>query len=995
MGKKLWLFIACLFVASMAFAQKNVTGQVVDAVTGEPVIGASVRVVGNTGIGAATDINGNFRIQNIPNDATKLLVTYIGMQEQQVTIKSNVKVFLQPDSEALDQVVVIGYGSARKIGSMTGSVGTVDTKKLEMNVSTNFTDALAGQVAGLSVLSSSGDPSASASIRLRGINTINASSTPLFILDGAPISSVLFNSLNPNDIESITVLKDASATAIYGSRAANGVIVITSKKGSFARKAEIKVKAQYGFSKMVEDQLDVMDSYQYMDFREMIGAPLPDNVKSLINDYGINTNWRSELFDMSAPTYDLDASISGGSESLSYYISANHHDQEGIIAQSGLRRDIIRANINARVNDWFKVGIQTNLGYTKYETNSENSATDATYLLNPAFLARFALPYDSPYYYDFDEDGNIVYGDKADYLHYGGVTTPDFVRANRKSMRRNVTLNLNAFEEIRPINGLTIRAQQAIDAYDYNFEGRTYPYDQIITPMGDKIAKRDGSAQRSFERYYSTTLTNTAEYKFHINNHHVALLAGQEAIISKDDNFAAYAAGHTDIRRMRLDQGVTISMDDVSEGLTERVINSFFFQGNYNFAEKYFFDGTLRRDGSSVFSPDNRWSTFFSVGGRWDMKKENWLKDISWLDEFAIRASYGTVGNSGIGDYAYFGLLGQGSNYNGRSSIGISQASNYDLTWETIKSANFGFSAMLFNRLNLEVDYYNKKTVDMLLEIPYSYTTGLSGGMGNVGSMVNRGVDVVIGYDILKSKDFYWNVKANFNYNYNEITELFDGRDEFAMPNYSLCYKIGHDVGEFYVVDWAGVDPRDGKQMWYDKNGNLTKAYNEERDAKLIGKSMFAPWYGGFGTEFAWKGLSIKADFAWALNKYLESNDNYFLENPGKFGTSYNQSVRMLDIWTKPGDVTNVPAFGEEYQFDSHLIENASFLRLKSVIIQYNLPSKWFANSFVKGIQVFGIGRNLLTWTDFTGYDPEPERNLVRFNYPNTRQFVFGAEFTF
>ena len=996
MKNRLLLFLTCIMLsASIAFAQKTVTGQVIESTTGEPIIGAAVQVIG-TSLGSATDLDGNFTIQNVPESAKKLLVSYLGMKKQEVTIKPNLKISLEPDAEALEEVVVLGYGSARKLGSVVGSIGTIDNKQMEKTVTANFTDALAGQVAGLSVFSSSGDPSASAEIRLRGVNTINASTTPLFILDGAPISSSLFNSLNPNDIESVTVLKDAASTSIYGSRAANGVIVITSKKGAFGRKAEVKIKAQYGISKMVEDQIDMMDSKQYMEFRDLIGQPLSDEIKSLINNYGINTNWRNEFFNAEAPTYDLNASINGGSEDMSYYLSVNHHDQDGIIAQSGIRREALRFNVNARINDWLKVGLQSNLGYNRYKTNSENDATDVVYTSNPTVLARIALPYDSNRYYTIDDEGNIHYGDKAACMHYTGDNpwTPDFVANSRKQIRRRVTLNLNTFEELRPVNGLIIRAQQSLDADDYGFDARNYPWADIETPMGDKIAARSGAVRRDYGRRYSATLTNTAEYKLIIDRHHATLLLGQEAIITKDDRFLAYSAGHNDVRRMRLDQGTDISMDDVTESLTERTVNSFFFDGAYDYNEKYYFDGSIRRDGSSVFAPDHRWSTFFSLGGRWDMKKEEWLKHIDWINELSVHGSYGTVGNSGIGDYKYFGMISTGQTYNGKPSIGLSQASNYDLTWETIKSLDLGFSTRIFNRLTVDFDYYHKKTEDMLLEIPYSYTTGLYGGMGNVGSMVNTGVDLSVKVDILKNKDFYWAFKANFNYNHNEITELFDGRDEFAMPKYSLNYKIGHDVGELYKVRYAGVDPRDGKPMWYDKNGNKTKKYNEESDAVLIGKSMYAPYTGGFGSEFQWKGLSVSVDFAWAKDKYLQSNDRYFIENPS-MGISYNQCTTMLNIWTKPGDVTDIPALGEEIQFDDHVVEDASFLRMKNITIQYQLPSKWFEGTFINGVNVYGIGRNLLTWTSYSGYDPEPETNNIVFNYPNTRQFIFGVEVKF
>jgi TonB-linked SusC/RagA family outer membrane protein len=939
----------------------------------------------------------NQRSSEMLSSAKTLVVSYIGMQTQEVAVKSVLKIVLKSDSELLNEVVVTGYGSAKKIGSVVGSVAKVNNDKLSKPVTSNFTDALSGQVAGLSVLQSSGDPSKSATIRLRGITSINASTTPLFILDGAPISSSLFNTLNPADIEDITVLKDAASTAIYGSRAANGVIVITSKRGKYDQKAKVTLRAQYGVSQMVQDQIDMMNSEQYIAFRDKIGVPVSDEVKDLVSKYGISTNWRNVVFDDNAPTYTLDASVQGGGSNVSYYLSVNHHDQQGIMEQSGMRRETIRFNMNAKVNKWMKVGLQSNLGFTKYELNSE-SESSSIYVQNPAAFARFALPYDSPYDYTFDESGNIVYGEKTSKLHYTGYSTTWFVNKYRSTYRRNVTGNLNMFEEFTPIKGLTLRAQQAMDGYDYTLTHRVYPYDAQTNAFGDKISARTGTSQRSFSRYYSFTYTNTAEYKFNIDRHHVNALLGQESIISKSDSFGAYSTGLTDNRQMKLTQGTTVAISNLSESRGEEVFNSYFFNAGYNYDEKYYLDFSLRRDGSSLFAPDHRWSTFFSIGGRWNIMKEDFMSSLrqsNWLNDLSIRASYGTVGNSGIDNYGYFGLIGSGTKtYNGNATLGISQASNYDLTWETVKSTNIGLTFRLFDRVNVDAEFYNKKTENMLMEIPYSYTTGFDSGWGNVGAMVNRGVDLEVIVDLLKNKKFNWSVKANFNYNHNEITELFDGRDEFALPNYGLMYKVGHDCGELYQVRYAGVDPRDGKQMWYDKNGNLTKTYNEEEDAVLIGKSTHAPYTGGFGTNFAWNGFSLSADFTWAEGKYMINNDNYFLENSNQ-GTSINQTTRMLNIWSQPGDITDIPKYGEEIQFDSHLVENASFLRLKNVTLQYTLPRQWIKNSGLSNVNLFVIGRNLLTWTKYRGYDPEPDSNLVKFNYPNTRQFVFGVEVSF
>ena len=916
------------------------------------------------------------------------------MKTEEIEIQPNMTIRMKANDELLDEVVIVGYGTAKKLGSVVGSLGTVNNETIEKTPTTNFTDALAGQVSGLSVLSNTGDPTATASIRLRGVSSINAGTTPLFILDGAPISSSVFNTLNPNDIENITVLKDAASTAIYGSRAANGVIVITSKKGKFDQKATVTLRGQYGFSNMVKDQQEMMNASQFLQFREMIGQPASQAAYDAVNLYGIDTDWRKEVFDNNAPMYSLDASIRGGGSNVSYYLSLNHHDQQGIIAQSGIRRETLRFNLDARVKSWLKVGLQSNLGFNQYETNNEVNAS-GIYGTNPAVFARQAFPYDSPYYYTVDENGNIQWGDRAEYLHFTQMPTVDYVNSTRRQTRRQVTANINLYEELTPIKGLTIRAQQAVDAFDYDLSYNAYPTEDLVTPMGDVYNGSTGSAQEAFQRYYSFTYTNTAEYKFNIDDHNVTLLAGQESIITKSRNFGVYSTGHTDMRQLLLTQGTTVGIGNLSHSISESVFNSYFFTGSYNYAEKYYVDLSFRRDGSSKFAPDSRWASFWSMGAMWNMKKENFLADVDWLNELELSASYGTTGNSSISDYMFYGLIGSGSIYNGQGSLGISQPSNYDLTWETVASANVGVRFRLFDRVSVDVDAYHRKTTDLLMQIPYSYTTGYGSGYGNIGAMVNKGVDINLDVDILKLRDFEWKLRANMNYNKNEITELFNGRDEYALPDYGMMYKVGHSIGELYYVRRAGVDPRDGQQIWYDKDGNLTKVYNEERDAVLLGKDLYAPLTGGFGTSLSWKGVTVSADFTWAANKYMISNDNYFIENPN-FGTQFNQTTHMLDMWTTPGQVTDVPHYTSPIQFDDHLVENASFMRLKNLTVQYALPKTVLKHlGDVQNINVFFTGRNLWTVTPFSGYDPEPDSNLVAFFYPNTRQIVFGAEITF
>ena len=992
MKKRLSLMLLCMVATIAAWAQTVITGTVVSAADGEPLIGASVKVKGEKAA-AVTDLNGKFKINT---EAGKTLVfSYIAMETMERPAKNGMLVKMQSAEEMMDELVVTGYGSGKKLGSLVGSVVTVDNKKMEKAVTPNFTDALAGQVSGLSVLTSSGDPSKSASIRLRGINSISSSSTPLFILDGAPISSTMFNTLNPSDIQDITVLKDAASTAIYGSRAANGVIVITSKKGKLNEKANLVVKGQYGFSTPVADGLQMMNSQQYIQFRDMIGQPVSQSIKDLVNNYGISTNWRDEVLSNNAPTYTVDAALTGGSEHINYYLSFNHHSQEGLIEQSKMHREALRANVEARLNRWFKAGVQANLGTNSYQQNNEAEASDL-YTSNPMIFSRLALPYDAPKYYSFDDNGNIVWGNRADKLKYSGLTHPSFVNENRSYKKNNLTLMLNAFEQLNPIEGLTIRAQQAMDGYDYTTDNRYIPYEAFTTPMGSSVAASEGYVSNSFQRYASYTFTHTIEYRKKIQDHSFSALIGEESIFSRSRSFGVFTEGQTDPRQLRLTDGTSIAIGNVSDSRAEESFNSFFATLSYDFAGKYYLDASYRADGSSKFAPGHRWGHFYSVGGMWDLKKENFLKDVDWLDLLQARATYGLVGNStGAGSYDYYGLFGTGSMYNGQSSMGISNPSNSTLTWEKVGSFNAGVSFGFLDRVVLNVDAYRRKTTDMLMEIPFSYTTGFGGGMGNIGAMVNKGFDADVNVKILKSNDFDWTLKANVNYNKNEITELFAGRDEYIIANTGLKLEVGKPYGEFYYVEYAGVDPRDGKPMWYDKDGNLTKVYNEERDSKFTGKQRYAPWSGGFGTSFSWKGLSITADFAWQAGKYMINNDNYFLKNANQ-GTSCNQSVDMLNIWTKPGDITDIPKYGEQVQFDTHLLEDASFLRMKNLIVQYSFPEKWMkATKGIQNAKVFFVGRNLFTATKFSGYDPEPDINLVKFNYPNTRQFVFGMELTF
>ena len=990
------MFFACLFLSiGMAMAQTHVSGIVTSSEDGEPVIGATVKVVGSQTAGTVTDIEGRFSL-SVSKPGVELEFSSIGMVSKRVKASENMTVVLQVDSHTLEQVVITGYGSAKKLGSVVGSIASVDKKKLESIVTPNFTDALAGQVSGLSVLSGAGDPSQSATIRLRGINSIQSSSQPLFILDGAPIDAAFYATLNPADIESITVLKDAASTAIYGARAANGVIVLTSKQGKYSEQVSLSVRAQYGIAGPTSDGVEMMNSKQYVKFRDLIGQPVSDEVRTLVDKYNINTNWRDEMIDNAAPTLDVNATMQGGGQTVNYYISFNHHKQDGLIEMSKMHRNTLNARINARLNRFFKIGFTTNLGVQRYSQNAEWSASGRIYSANPLVFARQAMPFDTPYQYTIDENGKMIKGDRAIGLKYSGMVMPWWYNAHRNYYRNKLTLNTSVTETFTPLEGLTFQALQSINGLESMNHGSFSPYDAFVDGMGNKIDAMKGSVSASTSRYYQFTLSHTAEWRKQFGDHYVGILLGEETRIERSRGLSAYSEGQTDSRLLLLPHGTTVTPGDLGDSFGEEVANSLFANAEYNYKEKYYVTGSIRRDGSSKFAPGHRWGTFWSAGAKWDLKKEDFLKDVEWLNDLSLSVNYGTTGNgSGTGSYGYFGSYGVGGLYNGESSLGIASMSNPDLTWETTAKWNVGLNFSIFDRAHFQVDFYRNKSTDMLMSIPYSMTTGFSSGIGNVAAMTNTGVEANVDVDILKTKDFYWSFKANVGYNKNEITELFQGRDEYVLANTGLKMAVGHAYGEFFQVRFAGVDPMTGAPLYYDKDGNKTKKFNEERDAVFLGKKRYAPWTGGFGTNFRYKNVSLIADFAWVAGKYMMINDDYFIANP-QLATGWNQRVEMLNIWTTPGQITDIPGAKYDVQFTDQMLQNASFLRMKTLSIQYEFPKKWMqATRYIKGAKVFGIARNLFTITSFEGYDPEPDMNLVQFNYPNTRQFVFGAEISF
>ena len=990
MNKKLVLMGAgLLLTAATASAQKLVTGHVTDA-QGQPVMGATVRVPG-TKVITTTDANGNFKLSGVPASAKKLMVSYIGMNTATVSVAGNVQVVLK-DNE-LGEAVVIGYGTAKKVGTVVGSVKKVGGSVVENKPATNVADALQGQVAGLNIANNSGDvgTTQNISINVRGVGSLSASSEPLIVVDGVPAGAAMLSMLGPSDIESITTLKDASATSIYGSRAANGVIYITTKKGRSNEKAQIHVSQNVGWSQLARSIGNPMSADELLDFQLENGIIYPQTY-AYFKGHGANTDWQKHMFDNAAPLHTTDFSIRGGSEKTTYYVSASFLKQNGITYGSSVKRTTLRTNIETKAKDWLKFGIAQSIGFSE---NSANRFADtrSNNVNSPSTVAASWPRYWEPYSM---KSTHQVWGTDS----WGILFDPNYYVDAAPSKVENLVYNGTAFAEITPVKGLTLRSQLGLYAIGNRLKS-------VIMPSYAQLAGGGtGSAARQSVQSSSWTITNTAEYKFNINdNNHFTLLVGQEGIKASYDEFTAQADGLLDDRLTNLSAGTVPAAASESNYKYEYL--SFFGRADYDFKQKYYANFTVRSDASSRFGKSNRRAMFYSGGVMWDMMQEAFMRPAStWLTNLQLKASVGSTGNSSIGNYTHLSLSGN-TQYGGEQASYYAQFPNSDLGWEKQIQTNVGLTASFFGKLTLDFNWYNRKTKNMLMSMPLPYTTGMSAMMKNIGEMTNRGVEVEINYDIVRTKDWYVNFHTTYSYNTNKIDKLFYGLDQWDNKGALISYMVGKGLN-YYMPIFAGVDEQDGAPMWYKVgySGEAGYTYNPEtmtKDESQIeslyqdtGKKRFAPHHGGFGFQVSWKGLTLAADFSYVLGKYMVNNDYYLNTSSSAATQGLNLDRDALQMWKKPGDHAILPAFKYNSQFDTHLLENSSFLRMKNLQLSYDLPATWMqATRFFENIRITFTGRNLFTVTKFKGVDPEVDSNLTAGNYPATRQYTLGVDVTF
>ena len=977
----LWFVLLTLFEIPYVLAQNGfrVTGQIISADDNQPVIGVSIIEKGTTN-GVITDVDGNYSIM-VTKSPTSLQFSYIGMKtvEKEFTAATRFDLKMESSAEMVDEVVVVAYG-VRKKGTTTGSMSVVKDKIMEAVPTPSFDQALQGQASGLQVLSSSGEPGAVANFKIRGINSINAGTEPLFILDGVAVSSEDFSAINPSDIESVSVLKDASSTSIYGARAANGVIVITTKRGRVGDNGKIAVRAQYGVSSLAYGKWDVMNTTERLNYEEEIGLRKAGSYDRELLER-TNIDWRDVVYNDAASFYSTEIQTSGATQGgFNYFISGNIFSQDGIAVGSSYDRYTFRANLEAKINNWFKVGSNATFAYEKISEAQEGEYTTST----PISASRLMLPYWNPY----KEDGS--WASAADGSWTGSNVNPMEWQTTNWNDTNKWKVIATAFAELRPLPGLTLRTLGGIDFLDMRSNNETSP--DFVGNQGE------GAIGRGFSRATNLTWTNTISYLFDIkDDHHFNVLLGQEAVDNQSDAFSVIGRGQTNSYLVNL--SAATRADIPTDSRSGSTYLSFFGRAEYNYLGKYFVDLSARRDASSRFGTNSRWANFWSVGTMWNAKAESFLENVSWLDNAQLLASIGTSGNSSIPDYDHLALVAGGPIYGleGQVLPGLAPYSkgNEDLTWEKTTILNITMKLGFLNRFNLTAEFYNKYTSDMLMAVPVSVVGGYSTRWSNMGAMVNRGVDLDLNVNVLKFKDFLWTVSANASYNKNEIKELYEGRDEYELSATGLFLKKGHSFGEFYTNRFAGVNPANGDALWYDKNGNLTNECLDE-DKVLVGKSYIAPWQGGFGTSLSWKGLTVSTQFSWVADRWMMNNDRYFNESNGTF-VNYNQSKKMLyDRWKKPGDVATVPRYGIAAQLDSRFLEDASFLRWKNLMVSYTLPANLLAPlKVVENIRVYAQGQNLLTFTKFQGMDPESSMNIYAAQYPMSRQFSIGLEIGF
>ena len=974
--------------------------------------GVTVQEKGTTN-GVITDIDGRFKI-SVSDDAV-LVFSYLGFETQEIatTGRSVIDVIMSSDITALNEVVVLAYGETER-RKLTESIAVVDSKDIEAVPLSSFDNILQGAATGVQVAPGGGQPGSGVSVRVRGVSSFTSGLAPLYVVDGVIISvgdltsdaetGNGFANVNPADIETITVLKDASATSLYGSRATNGVILITTKKGS-AGKTKVKLSVQHGFSEFENpNNFGVMNAQQYIEYHReaALNAGLNPDQQFLVSgdlnpDYfplgdTINTDWVGNAIERGKITrYDLSAS--GGSEKSQFYASIGYYSEEGIVTNTQIERLSARFNINHNINEKASVGIN----FTVSEAIQNNRQGGGTSFRDPIYGGFFL----SPLYPIFANEEQIAAGE--DYGTGFNFNTPGFAGHNTVASNQ---LNTNEVQTFRSIGNvyasynilpdLQVRSSFGFDRTDLREdEFVSFRYDAGRTQGADV----EGSAIAHNAKLFNWTFTNSVTYDKAINSDHsINVVIGNELFKSVIDRNRT--SGILLIDKLQTPNSAIEDRAGIDTDFTSNTFASFFSRVRYSYQDKYLLNLSARADGSSRFGPNERWGSFWAVGVGYVLSEESFMSGLDFVDFLKIRAGVGTQGNASIGNFDWLPSYSLASSLS-LDGVGVSgstqnEIGNLDLTWESQQTLDVGIDFSLFGRLDIEGTYYRREVSRALFERPVSRTSGFSDQQVNAGGLTNYGYELGLNSVNLSIGSFTWSTNIQYSRNFSEVTDLSNDTGEIIDGNTIL--REGERVDAWYMPRWAGVDPATGKPLWLDENDNITDNYgNASRE--IVGNSL-PDFFGTIGNEFTYKGISLRASFYYSYGNDVYRSVQRFLSSDGtRFGR--NQDRLQLNRWRKPGDITDVPRIAKANgdggnNVSTRYLESGSFIKLRSITLSYNLPPSILETLKLSNVRVFAQGFNLRTWTNFRGLDPETGIASVDFGeYPNPRKVLFGIDIEF
>lgn len=999
MKKLLLLTSAFMLMAFSGLAQKTVSGVVTDE-SGLPLPGATVIEQG-TSNGVSSDFDGNFTIE-VAEGAT-LEVSFVGYTSAVVSADSdNLNISLQPGNALEEVIVTTGYSTVNR-SEVTGAIIQVDSEELRSIPTATVDQALQGKVAGLVLSSNSGTPGSSSNIRIRGISSINAGNGPLYVIDGVPVNSgsqefsgatsflSSLSAIDSNNIESITVLKDASATAQYGARGSNGVIVITTKSGK-SGDTKIQLTSTYGYSnEAVEGPVSLTAAQRYDLQAEAYFNDYPGSFPTLQDAYDYvasdwidagrpEANWNEVVLNRDAPIQETNLSASGGDENGTFFASLGYVQQEGIIVGSDFERISGSLNVSRRINDKVTYTSNNQAAYSVQNANLEKSAYFAS-----AVMAQYFMPPDD---LPRNEDGS--FNENTGVYNPLALLENDFYRNHFLRILSN-----NALSWETPIKGLTYGLKTNIDYQLYNYrtyEGRNY---------GQSVAE-GGSASSFFRNNAFYVFQNFIDYNIPINDDHVVDIKVLQEF-QKQRYFNTYAAGESfaDDGLFYLDSAGTPT--SAGSAFTDSSVAAYLGLIHYTaFDSKYVVDLSVRREANSRFSADNRWGTFYSAGGAWNIHKESFLEGNETLSNLKLRASYGLTGNANISINQYQALFSFDADYAGEGATYASTFGNSDLSWETSTTFDVGLDFGLFeNKIRGNVAYYNRKTEDMLLSVPLSLTTGFSSQTRNIGKMENKGVEVELDWNIIQSEDFNLSIGGNLATNENEVLELAkDGNgDDINITTTTRRVEVGQPVYAWYMPTWAGVDPDNGRNQYYiDRVGGDTTYNFNEAEQVFQGGSAIPTITAGMNIHIDYKNFALDASGLYQGGHKVYESWHRYLNQTNAYPAFYYQGLTtLLDRWRQPGDIarnSRATAGGEPWQRHSKFLYDGDFMRLRNVSLTYTFPSDAVEPLGLDGLSFFVRGTNLLTWVkdDNLVYDPEIQSDgFTGLETPPTKSVILGV----